>query len=93
MLRDAFIWRKLPPNDALVIAGVMNEVPSDRLMDIFCSALEIQSEDKRRIYLDSACSDNAGLRSKVDDLLASQPNAERFFLRLALELAVQGRPT
>jgi serine/threonine protein kinase/tetratricopeptide (TPR) repeat protein len=57
----------------------MIEVPTDRAEEIFCSALEINSPDERKIFLDRACQGDAALRSMVDRLLASQPAAEKIF--------------
>ncbi len=52
---------------------------TERAEDIYCSALEIQSPDERKAFLERACLGDAGLRSVVDKLLASQAGAEKFF--------------
>ena len=57
----------------------MIEVPTERAEDIFCSALEINSPDERKVFLDRACQGDVALRSMVDKLLASQPAAEKIF--------------
>ena len=57
----------------------MIEVPTERAEDIFYSALELTSPEQRNAFLDRACRGDAALRSLVDKLLASQPQAEKFF--------------
>ena len=57
----------------------MTEVLTERAEDIFYSALEIKSPDERKAFLDRACQGDAALRSMVEKLLASQPEAEKFF--------------
>ncbi len=57
----------------------MIEVPTDRAEEIFCSALEINSPDECKVFLDRACQGDSALRSVVDKLLASQPAAEKIF--------------
>jgi len=57
----------------------MIDVPTERAEDIYCSALEIESPAARKAFLEQACLGNAGLRSTVDNLLAAQAGAEKFF--------------
>src|SRR5580658_4903613 len=57
----------------------MIEQPTERAEEIFCSALEIESSDQRQAFLDRSCQGDASLRAMVDQLLASQPGAEKFF--------------
>jgi len=57
----------------------MIEALTERAEDIYCSALEIQSPDERKAFLESACQGDAKLRSVMDRLLASQEGAEKFF--------------
>jgi hypothetical protein len=57
----------------------MCELPSKQAEDIFCSAVEIMSASQRNCFLDRACEGDAGLRAAVDELLASNPDAEKFF--------------
>ena len=52
---------------------------TEKAEDIFCSALEIQPPDRRKFFLDRACSGDAALRSVVEKLLAAQSDAENFF--------------
>ncbi len=52
---------------------------TEKAEDIFCSALEITPPDQRKSFLDRACSGDGALRSVVEKLLASQPDAENFF--------------
>jgi eukaryotic-like serine/threonine-protein kinase len=57
----------------------MIEVLTERVEDVYYSALEIKSPDQRKVFLDRVCQGDAGLRSVVDKLLASQPGVEKFF--------------
>jgi serine/threonine protein kinase len=57
----------------------MIEVPTERAEDVYYSALELTSPEQRMAFLDRACQGDAVLRSLVDKLLASQPQAEKFF--------------
>jgi serine/threonine protein kinase len=59
--------------------GHMTEVPAEKAENIYYSALEIKSPEQRKTFLDRACQGDAVLRSTVEGLLASQPEAERFF--------------
>ena len=59
--------------------GAMIDPLTEQAEDIFYSALEIRSPEQRQAYLEGACRGDAGLRSLVDGLLASQPAAEEFF--------------
>jgi hypothetical protein len=43
-------------------------------------ALQITAPGERAAFLDHACQGQAKLRARVDDLLASHPAAEKFFL-------------
>jgi hypothetical protein len=53
-----------------------------RVEDIYCSALEMESLDDRKSFLDSACKRNVELREKVEKMLACQLEVERFFREL-----------
>jgi hypothetical protein len=57
----------------------MIEVLTERAEDIFYSALEMKSPDARKAFLDRACDGDSALRSRLEKLLASQPDAEKFF--------------
>src|SRR3990172_6064294 len=46
--------------------------------DIFLQALEIQSPDHRRAYLDKACAQDANLRAQVEALLKAHEQADSF---------------
>ena len=46
---------------------------------IFEAALQLDSEAKRKAYLDLACGDNTGLRRKMDDMLEAHGRADAFF--------------
>lgn len=58
----------------------MSEEASNDAADIFGSALQITAPGEREAFLEHACHEQATLRAQVDDLLASQPAAEQFFL-------------
>ncbi len=47
-------------------------------LDIFSSALELQSPEERARYLDQACGHNRELRRRIEDLLASHAQAASF---------------
>src|SRR6266446_1831856 len=59
--------------------GQMTDVPTERAEDIYYSALEIKLPDQRKVYLDRMCQGDAELRWAVERMLASQPEAEKFF--------------
>jgi hypothetical protein len=77
--KNDFFWRKKPPDSAFLIVGNMSNDQTERVVDIFCSALEIKSPDERKVFLDRACRGDAGLRLAVDKWLALQPAADKFF--------------
>ena len=74
-----FFWRKSTAGDALTHEAKMIEVPTERAEDIYCAALAITPAAERQAFLERACGGDAGLRSMVDALLASQAGAEKFF--------------
>jgi hypothetical protein len=49
-----------------------------RLMTIFAEALETNDPTARAAYLDGVCGNNAGLRQRVEALLAAHDGAGRF---------------
>jgi serine/threonine protein kinase len=57
----------------------MNPAPTEKVEEIFFSALEINSPAERKDFLARECRGDAGLRSQVEKLLAAQANATRFF--------------
>jgi len=69
---------------------------SQREKAVFCEALEISDPDQRRQFLDRACGGDGELRQTVEELLAAQEAAERFFtestdsLTLATDLEGSG---
>jgi serine/threonine protein kinase/WD40 repeat protein len=48
------------------------------LREIFASALQIENQTERSVFLDQACSDNPQLRQQVDDLLANHAQLGSF---------------
>jgi serine/threonine protein kinase len=46
---------------------------------VFYAALELSDPAQRRAFLDEICTGNPGLRGRVEELLASQGEADRFF--------------
>jgi hypothetical protein len=72
----------------LVIEGNMSNDQTEKMEDIYCSALEIKPPDERKVFLDRACRGDAGLRLEVDRWLAMQPAADKFFQEI--EIAVAG---
>jgi eukaryotic-like serine/threonine-protein kinase len=52
---------------------------------IFFAALDMKTEAERSLYLDYACGDDAGLRGRVERLLAAHPKAAEFLARPAFE--------
>jgi hypothetical protein len=67
--------------------GNMSNDQTERVEDIYCSALEIKSPDERRVFLDGACRGDAGLRLEVDRWLALQPAADKFFQKIERAMA------
>jgi serine/threonine protein kinase len=57
----------------------MIEVPTERVEQLFFAALEIKSLDERKRFLDRECQGDGALRSIMDKLMASLPDAEKFF--------------
>jgi eukaryotic-like serine/threonine-protein kinase len=56
--------------------------------EVFCSALEHEDPSTRRAFLDEACAGDAGLRAKVDALLAAHETAEELFTQSGSALTV-----
>ena len=48
---------------------------------VFFAALHVTDADQRRVFLDQACIDNPGLRAVVEEMLASQEDADRWIDR------------
>ncbi len=57
----------------------MIEALTEKAENVFYAALEIKTPDERREFLERACEENAELRAAVDEMLASQAKAEKFF--------------
>ena len=68
--------------------GNMSNDQTEKMEDIYCSALEIKSPDECRLFLDYACRGDAGLRLEVDRRLAMQPAVDKLFQEI--EIAVAG---
>jgi hypothetical protein len=58
----------------------MAEATGNEAEEIMWRALQIASPGERAAFLDRACQGQAKLRACVEDLLASQREAEEFFL-------------
>ena len=48
---------------------------------VFFAALHVTDAEQRRVFLDQACIDNPGLRAVVEEMLASQEDADRWIDR------------
>ena len=57
----------------------MSNDQTERVEDIYCSALEIKSPDERKVFLDRAFRGDARLRLEADKWLAMQPAVDKFF--------------
>ena len=57
----------------------MSNDQTEKMEDVYCSALEIKSPDERKVFLDRACRGDAGLRLAVDKWLARHAAADKFF--------------
>ena len=57
----------------------MIEMPTEKMEQLFFAALEIKTPDQRKRFLDRECQGNSELRSVIDKLIASIPEAEKFF--------------
>jgi eukaryotic-like serine/threonine-protein kinase len=47
--------------------------------ELFAAAMEISVPEQRLAFLDQACAGNAGLRARIEALLAAQKRADKFF--------------
>ena len=61
---------------------------------MFFAALHVTDAEQRKVFLDQACLDNPGLRSVVEEMLASQEDADRWIDRgyTALVLSAEELP-
>ncbi len=55
--------------------------------ELFDAALEIPDRAQRSAMLDSACAGDAGLRARVEDLLAAHSRSEKFFSKFVTVVA------
>ena len=56
--------------------------------DIFFKAIEIESTDDRRAFIDSACGDDASLRKRVEALLAAHDDPDSYLAKPAAKFDV-----
>jgi serine/threonine protein kinase len=63
-----------------------------QIKTIFASALEIESDEARRVYLDQACGADSALRRELDTLLTAYQAAPAFFARAAPTVNKAGTP-
>jgi len=61
-------------------------VPISREKAVFDAALEVTDPVQRKLFLDQACAGDAELRAAVEELLATQGDAEQFFAESASSL-------
>ena len=61
-------------------------VPISREKAVFDAALEVTDPVQRKLFLDQACAGDAELRTAVEELLATQGDAEQFFAESASSL-------
>src|SRR5882757_6391488 len=61
-------------------------VPISREKAVFDAALEVTDPAQRKLFLDQACAGDAELRAAVEELLATQGEAEQFFAESASSL-------
>ena len=52
---------------------------TEKEWNLFCDALDFADQAARRDFLDHACAGDATLRKHVEEMLALQPKADRFF--------------
>ncbi|HEX9045990.1 MAG TPA: hypothetical protein VF988_03100, partial [Verrucomicrobiae bacterium] len=57
----------------------MNDGLSDKAEEIFFSALQMESPEQRQDLVQRECQGDAALRSLVEELLAAQSDANKFF--------------
>ena len=63
-------------------------VGTDREQLLFAAALPITDDEERNAFLKTACADDAGLRSRVIEMLAEHDQSDRFFTECITRLAV-----
>jgi hypothetical protein len=57
----------------------MSKAMTEKVEQIFVSALEIDAKDDLTVFLDRACQGDAAIRAKVEDMLALRPHLDKFF--------------
>jgi hypothetical protein len=58
--------------------------------DLFVAARELSDPDGRRQFLDRACSGDASLRARIEELLAAESDAEQFFADSVPSMSIPG---
>jgi serine/threonine protein kinase len=58
----------------------MIDARTQRAEDLFYAALELKDASERRLFLERGCAGDPDLRAMVETMLASQAEADRFFL-------------
>ncbi len=58
--------------------------------ELFDTARELKDPDERSAFLERACNGDSGLRARIDELLATEAEAERFFAEGSLALSLPG---
>ena len=57
----------------------MNKIMKEKVEQMYVSTLEIDSTDDRKAFLDCVCQGDAELRAQVEDMIALQPEIDRWF--------------
>ena len=52
---------------------------TEKVEQIFVSALEIDARENLKVFLDRACRGDDRVRAEVEDMLALQPQFDKFF--------------
>jgi hypothetical protein len=80
-------------------AGPLNPSPTENLdmhatrhgeEELFGTAREIADPEDRRTYLDRACDGDKALRSRIEELLSAESEAEQFFADGSLAMSLPG---
>jgi len=57
---------------------------NEQEMDLVCEAGMLADPAKRGAFLDQACAGNSNLRTRIEELLVIQAEADKFFARAEL---------
>ncbi len=57
----------------------MSNAATERVEEIFYAALDVKAPAERQAFLERSCAGDAGLRAAVEQMLATQADAEKFF--------------